>query len=122
MALNANVQKLIDDVAKNSDLVKSNNARTEIMQGQIADLKTQLTAIQPGQDISQENLDGINKAVSQLEETNAALDQAVVATTSAGPAVKPVDPGAPLTKGTQPVDSDSAGNPIPADAPGQPQA
>lgn len=120
MALNANVQKLIDDVAKNGDLVKSILAAQDIQNTQIADLKSQLASIQPGQDISQENLDAINGTVSQIEQTNSALATAIPASTPAGPAVKPVDPNAPLTTGTQPVTHDSAGNEIASDAPGQP--
>lgn len=120
MALNANVQKLVDDVAKNSDLAKSILAAQDLQNQQIADLKAQLASIVPGQPVDQENLDAINKAVTQIEDTNTALATAVPAGTPAGPAVKPVDPSAPLTNTTQPVTSDSAGNPIAPDAAGQP--
>lgn len=120
MALNANVQKLVDDVAKNSDLSKSILAAQDLQAQQIADLKTQLASIQPGQPIDDENLTAINNMVSTIEQTNTALGTAVPASTPAGPPITPVNPNAPLTNGTQPVTSDSAGNPIAPDAPGQP--
>lgn len=122
MALNANVQKLIDDVAKNADLSKSILEAQNLQNKQIADLKSQIASIQPGQPIDDENLAAINATVATIEQTNAALATAVPSGTTLDP--KPVtlgDPNAPLTKGTQPVDSDSAGNPIAADAPGQPK-
>lgn len=120
MALNANVQKLVDDVAKNSDLSKSILAAQDLQAQQITDLKTQLASIQPGQPIDDENLTAINNMVSTIEQTNTALGTAVPASTPAGPPITPVNPNAPLTNGTQPVTSDSAGNPIAPDAPGQP--
>lgn len=120
MALNANVQKLVDDVAKNSDVSKSILAAQDVLSAQIADLKTQLGAIQPGQAIDDEDLAAINASIATLEQTNTALGNAIPASTSAGPPVAPSNPTAPLTNTTQPVTSDSAGNPIAPDAPGQP--
>lgn len=120
MALNANVQKLVDDVAKNTDLVKSVLAAQDLQNKQIADLKAQLASIQPGQPIDDENLAAINATVATIEDTNKALVTAIPASTPAGPPVAPANPTAPLTAGTQPVTSDSAGNPIAPDAPGQP--
>lgn len=121
MALNANVQKLIDDVARNSDLSKSILAGQDLQNKQIADLKTQLASIQPGQPIDDENLAAINATVATIEQTNEALATAVTSGTTLDPKPIPLgDPNQPLTKGTQPVTSDSAGSPIAPDAPGQP--
>lgn len=121
MALNANVQKLIDDVARNADLSKSILAGQDLQNKQIADLKSQLASIVPGQPIDDENLAAINAQVAIIEQTNAALATAVPQGTTLAPNPIPLgDPNAPLTKGTQPVTSDSAGNPIAPDAPGQP--
>lgn len=120
MTLNANVQKLVDDVARNSDVSKSILAAQDVLSKQITDLQTQLGAIQPGQAIDDEDLAAINASVAALEATNTALGTAIPASTSAGPAVAPSNPTAPLTNTTQPVTSDSAGNPIAPDAPGQP--
>lgn len=121
MALNANVQKLIDDVARNADLSKSILAGQDLQNKQIADLKSQLASIQPGQPVDDENLAAINATVATIEQTNAALADAVPASTTLGQKLIPLgDPNAQLTKGTQPVTSDSAGNPIAPDAPGQP--
>lgn len=121
MALNANVQKLIDDVARNADLSKSILAGQDLQNKQIADLKSQLASIQPGQPVDDENLAAINATVATIEQTNAALADAVPQGTVLAPNPIPLgDPNALLTKGTQPVTSDSAGNPIAPDAPGQP--
>lgn len=122
MALNANVQKLIDDVARNADLSKSILAAQDLQNKQIADLKSQLASIQPGQPVNDENLAAINATVATIEQTNAALATAVPQGTVLAPNPIPLGDsgGQPLTKGTQPVTSDSAGNPIAPDAPGQP--
>lgn len=122
MALQASVQKLIDDVAKNGDLVKAMLAGQDLQNKQIADLKAQIASIVPGQSIDQENLDAINAQVAVIEQTNAALATAVPAGTQLAPNPVPLgDPNQPLTNTTQPVTSDSAGNPIAPDAPGQPK-
>lgn len=121
MALQASVQKLIDDVAKNGDLVKAMLAGQDLQNKQIADLKAQIASIVPGQSVDQENLDAINAQVAVIEQTNTALATAVPQGTTLAPNPIPLgDSNAPLTKGTQPVTSDSAGNPIAPDAPGQP--
>ncbi len=120
MAIQASVQKLIDDVAKNGDLVKAMLASQDLQNKQIADLKAQIASIQPGQSVDQENLDAINKQVGLIEETNTALATAVPTGTVLDPKPVPLGVQGPLTTGTQPVTSDSAGNPIPPDAPGQP--
>ncbi len=88
MALNANVQKLIDDVARNADLSKSILAAQDIQAKQLADLKAQLASIVPGQPIDDENLSAINATVATIEQTNAALATAIPA--SAGPATPPL--------------------------------
>lgn len=121
MALNANVKKLIDDVARNADLSKSILAAQDLQNKQIADLKSQLASIQSGQPVDNENLAAINATVATIEQTNTALATAVPQGTILAPNPIPLgDPNQPLTNGTQPVTSDSAGNPIAPDAKGQP--
>lgn len=121
MALNANVQKLIDDVAKNADLSKSILAAQDLQNKQIADLKSQIASIQPGQPVDDENLAAINATVATIEQTNAALATAVPSATPLDPKPAPLGDQGQLTNGTQPVTSDSAGNPIAPDAAGQPK-
>lgn len=121
MAIQASIQKLIDDVAKNRDLVQSVRAAQDLQNKQIADLKAQLASIVPGQPVDEENLTAINAAVATIEETNAALETAIPASTPADPKPAPLGTAdQPLTQGTQPVTHDAAGNPIAPDAEGQP--
>lgn len=121
MAIQASIQKLIDDVAKNRDLVQSVRAAQDLQNQQIADLKAQLASIVPGQPVDEENLTAINAAVATIEETNAALETAIPASTHADPKPAPLGTAdQPLTQDTQPVTHDAAGNPIAPDAEGQP--
>lgn len=115
MALNASVQHLIDEVAKTRSLKDSITAGFDLLSNQIADLKSQLATIAPGQPIDEENLAAINKAADDLDQTNEALKVAVPAEP------KPTPTNQPLTSGTQPVTHDAAGNPIAPDADGQPK-
>lgn len=117
MALNANVQKLVDEIAQTRSIKDSIVAGFDLTSKQIADLKAQLASIQPGQPIDEENLAAINKAVDDLDQTNVALQTAVPAQ---APSTPPLGDQSVLTTGTQPVTHDSAGNPIEVDAPGQP--
>lgn len=116
MALQASVQKLIDEVAETRDLKDAIKSGFDLMSKQISDLKAQLDAIVPGQPVDAENAAAIQKAVDDLDQTNEALKTAV----PAQPAPVPVE-GQPLTTGTQPVTHDQAGNPIAPDADGQPK-
>ena len=79
MALSPEVQKLIDNVAANTSAVQSAIAGLKVEQTQIADLQTQITALQPGQPIDAEDLAAITKAADDLGATNAALQVAVPA-------------------------------------------
>lgn len=116
MALQASVQKLIDEVAETRDLKDAIKGGFDLMGKQIQDLKDQLASIVPGQAIDAENAAAIQKAVDDLDQTNEALKTAV----PAQPAPAPIE-GQPLTTGTQPVTHDQAGNPIEPDADGQPK-
>ncbi len=122
MALNAQVQRLVDEVRKNTDLLQAHRAAEDIRSKQLDDLKAQVNTLTAGSVVDAENLAEIKKTADQLTETNAALAEAVPAGTRVdpNPAPAPLGPSGPLTNTTQPVTSDSAGNPIPPDAPGQP--
>jgi hypothetical protein len=117
MALNASVQRLVDEVAETKDFKESFLKSQDIITKQIADLKDEISRLQAGQTIDEENLAALNKAADDLDETNKALADAVPAEPKPNPAVE----GMPLTHGTQPVTHDQAGNPIAPDAEGQPK-
>lgn len=117
MALNANVQRLITEVAQTRDLSKSIVAGQDLLAKQIADLKSQLASIVPGEPVDQENLTAINAAADDLDATNEALRQAIPAQ---APPTAPLGDQSVFTAGTQPVTHDAAGNEIAVDAPGQP--
>lgn len=85
MGLQADVQKLIDEVAANSSLAQASNQALQIQSKQITDLQTQIGTLQAGAPIDAEDLAAIQKAVSDLAETNTALQTAV-------PAVPPAEP------------------------------
>ncbi len=113
MALNAQVQRLIDEVKKNSDLIQSHRAAEDIRSKQLNDLKAQISTLTAGGTVDAENLAEINKAVDQLVETNAALTDAVPAGTKVDPNPAPAPLGpAPGPAPTQPPTHDVAGNPI----------
>lgn len=94
MAISANVQKLIDDVQQNSDLVKSVIAGQAIMTKQIADLKDAAAVLEAGAVASAEDVAGINSSITALEDTNKALGVAVPANT---PEAVPADNPTPTT-------------------------
>jgi len=77
MALDAQVQRLVDAVAANTNAVKSAQDALALEANQIADLKAQIAAIQPGQAIDAEDLAAITKAADDLQATNTALQAAV---------------------------------------------
>src|SRR5437762_814290 len=77
MALNAQVQRLVDEVRKNTDLLQAHRAAEDIRSKQMDDLKAQISTLSAGATVDAENLAEINKAADQLTETNAALAEAV---------------------------------------------
>ena len=90
MALQADVQKLVDEVAANSSLVKSVEAASGVLSTQITDLKNQVSALQAGQVLTAEDLTAIQASVATLGETNTELQAAVPANTA--PADVPAAP------------------------------
>jgi hypothetical protein len=95
MAIQADVQKLIDEVAQNKDLVTSVAQALQVQGKQIDDLKTQITGLQAGQVLTVDDLTAIQGAVTQLGETNTALQTATPANTAGQPAVAPATPDVP---------------------------
>ena len=92
MALQADVQKLVDEVKQNTDLVTSVNQALQTQGKQIDDLKTQISGFQAGQVLTVEDLNAIQGAVAQLGETNTELQTAVPANTPGQPAIPPAQP------------------------------
>lgn len=97
MALQADVQKLVDAVAANTDAVASAVAGLKAEQTQIAaqatqikDLQDQLAALTPGQPIDSEDLAAIQKTVTDLAANNATLGETNTSLQTAVPTnVKP---------------------------------
>lgn len=85
MALQADVQHLVDQVAANTSAVAAAASALEVEAKQIADLQAQLAAIIPGDPIDAEDLAAIKTAADQLQQTNIQLQAAVPA--NATPAV-----------------------------------
>ena len=110
MALQASVQKLIDEVAETRDLKDSIKAGFDLLSKQIDDLKTQLGSVVPGQAIDAENAAAIQKAVDDLDATNEALKTAVPNQTPAPP--PPTAEELANAGITTPPTHDQAGNPI----------
>lgn len=100
MALQADVQRLVDEVKENNDLAKSNSQALQIQGGQIDELKTQLKGLQAGQVLTAEDLAAIKKSADDLSETNTLLQDATLKNT-------PSDPNPVLSPGTS--------NPTPMD-------
>lgn len=94
MTLSANVQKLVDEIRENSDLVKSLKAGSDLQTKQIADLQTTVASLQ-GNQASAEDVAAIAEQVSALAETNDSLKTAVPANTPADPAAASPDAQAP---------------------------
>jgi hypothetical protein len=117
MALQASVQKLIDEVAETRDLKDSVAKGFELMSAKIDDLKTQLGSIVPGQPIDAENAAAIQKAADDLEQTNEALKTAVP---NQDPAPPPPTAEELAAAGiTTPPTHDQAGNPLETQAPAE---
>lgn len=85
MALDTNVQELVNQVANNNSLVASVIAGLKVESDQITALQAQVEAltaqIGSGQAIDAEDLTAITKAVSDLKDTNAQLTTAIPAST-----------------------------------------
>lgn len=92
MAIQADVQKLVDEVAQNKDLVTSVAQALQVQGKQIDDLNTQVKGFQAGQVLTVDDLTAIQAAATQLGETNTALQTAVPANTPGQPSVPPVTP------------------------------
>lgn len=107
MALQADVQKLVDEVKQNNDLVGSVAQALQIQGKQIDDLKAQIAGLQAGQIITPDDLSAIQKAVTDLGETNTELQGAVPGNT----------PGQPTIPAEGPVPVDTANNPAQPDTP-----
>ncbi len=113
MALNAQVQRLVDEVRKNTDLLQAHRAAEDIRSRQLDDLKAQVSTLTAGSVVDAENLAEIKKTADQLTETNAALAEAVPAGTRVDPNPAPAPLGpVPGPAPTQPATHDAAGNPI----------
>jgi hypothetical protein len=115
MALDARVQKLIDEVAETRGLKDSVAKGFDLLSKQIADLKDQLASIVPGQPVDAENAAAIQKAVDDLDATNTALQDAIPAEPK--PVVEPTAEELAAKGITQPATHDSAGMPLEAPKP-----
>lgn len=103
MALQADVQRMIDAVTANTSAVKAAEAGLQAQGKQIDDLKGQIAGLQAGQVITPDDLQALRAATDQLSQTNTELQTAVPANTPEGPKVpaageldpatgKPVEP------------------------------
>ncbi len=79
MALQADVQKLVDAVTANTNAVQAAIAGLQAEATQIAALQAQVAALTPGQPVDAEDLTAIQSAVSTLAATNQSLQTAVPA-------------------------------------------
>jgi len=77
MALQPEVQDLVDKVAANSNAVQAATQALQAEAKQIADLQAQIAGITPGAPIDAEDLQAIKDAASKLADTNSALQTAV---------------------------------------------
>lgn len=82
MALQADVQALVDQVAANTSAVQGAIAGLQAEAAQIAALQAQIAALPPNAPIDAEDLAAIQTAVTNLKDTNAALQTAVPANVS----------------------------------------
>jgi dsDNA-specific endonuclease/ATPase MutS2 len=92
MALQADVQKLIDEIKQNKDLVTSVAQALQVQGKQIDDLKTQVSGLQAGQVLTVDDLTAIQGAVTDLGETNTELQTATPANTPGQPVVPAATP------------------------------
>ena len=92
MALQADVQKLVDEIRQNKDLVTSVAQALQTQGKQIDDLKATVAGFQAGQVLTVEDLNAIQGGVGQLAETNTALQTATPANTPGQPTIPPATP------------------------------
>lgn len=83
MALQPEVQDLIDSVTNNTNLVASLKQASDAQGARITSLEAQLAAIVPGQAIDAEDLQAIKDEVAALKATNDSITTAVPANTPA---------------------------------------
>lgn len=108
MALQSDVQKLVDDIRQNHDLVASIRQALEGQSKQITDLQATVQGLQSGQVLGPDELAAIQSGVQQLEEINTELQTAVPANTPGQPTAAP--------SGTL----DDKGQPVPPNTANQP--
>lgn len=82
MAISAEVQKVLDDIAANKSVAASTAAGVQLLLTQIADLKTQIAAIPVG-GLSAEDKAALTQGATDLESTTTALGTAIPAGASA---------------------------------------
>jgi hypothetical protein len=115
MSLQADVQKLVDDVAANKNLAQSAIAALQLNGSQIADLKAQVVALgsqlASGKPVDDEDLVAIHQAVQDMADTNAALQTAVPANTPPADLPPPTTPPANLS--TDPATGNTTSQPTP---------
>ena len=107
MTLQADVQKLIDEIRQNKDLVTSVAQALQAQGKQIDDLKATVAGFQAGQVLTVDDLTAIQGGVGQLAETNTALQTATPANTPGQPVVAPAGT---LGPDGQPIPPNTAAN------------
>jgi len=110
MAIQADVQRLVDEVAQNKDLVTSVAQALQVQGKQIDDLKAQVTGLQAGQVLTVDDLNAIKTAVTDLGDTNTALQTATPANTPGQPVIAP---SGELDENGNPIPVNTAANPAP---------
>ena len=94
MAISAEVQKVLDDIAANKSVAASTAAGVQLLLTQIADLKTQ---IGNATGLSAEDKAALTQGATDLESTTTALGTVIPANTQPAPAPIPaqVNPAPP---------------------------
>ena len=82
MAISAEVQKVIDDIAANTSIAKASAAALVLEAQQITDLQAQIAALQAGTVLSAEDKAALVQGAADLESTNTALQTATPANTT----------------------------------------
>jgi len=114
MAIQADVQKMLDEIAQNKDLVTSVVQGLQVQSKQITDLQTTVAGLQAGQVLTVDDLTAIKSGVTSLGETNTVLQTAVPANT---PGQATVPASGTLGPDGQPVPVNTAANPAPTTTP-----
>lgn len=105
MALQKDVQDMIDAVTQNTSAVKSAEAGLQVLQKKIEDQGAIIAGLQAGQVITADDLAALRASTGVLKDTTNELLTAIPANTSEGPKVAP--------SGTL----DDQGNPVAPTAP-----